>query len=246
MRRPRTPRSMTSAARTWPACGLARPWSSARGRRWASEDCCGTDLGSSPSRRRRRRSPPRSSASEVPIPLELGRMRAVGVEPVTHAPLVSLGTEPGDLVVGEGAPVAPRTTLPAAAPAPLWVSVVGRLVAGGDSLTVADRRVEIERRCGAEADRPSGMVGVTAVLAGEPARLIAPCGGIRAVPAVGRSGSLGTAAAEAAALIEPSSATTADAPDGRRFIVAGLLLLASVLLAAAALAGRRFEQDPRI
>jgi hypothetical protein len=182
----------------------------------------------------------------VPIPLELGRMRAVGVEPLTHAPLVSLGTEPGDLVVGEGAPVAPRTTLPAAAPAPLWVSVVGRLVAGGDSLTVADRKVEIERRCGAEADRPSGMVGVTAVLTGAPARLIAPCGGIRAVPAVGRSGSLATAAAEAATLIEPSSATTADAPHGRRFIVAGLLLLAAVVLAAAALAGRRYEQDPRI
>ena len=180
----------------------------------------------------------------VPIPLELGRMRAVGFEPVTNAPLVALGTEPGDFVVGDGAPAAPATTLPAAASDPLWVSVVGRLVAGGDVLTVADRTLEIERRCGAEADRRAGVVGVTAVLTGEPARLIAPCGGIRAAPAVGRSGSLSTAAPRAAEPVELSSAATTHAPDVRRFIVAGLLLAAAVVLAAAALAGRRFTHDP--
>ena len=181
----------------------------------------------------------------VPIPLELGRMRAVGVEPRTNAPLVSLGTEPGDLLVADGAPAAPGTTLPAAAPAPLWISVVGRLVAGGDALAVSGRNVEIERRCDEEAAGSAGMVGVTGVLTGDPARLIAPCGGIRAAPAVGRSGALSTAGAKAAAPVELSSGTTTDAPDGRRFVVAALFLLAGVVLAAAALASRRFGHDPR-
>jgi hypothetical protein len=179
----------------------------------------------------------------VPIPLELGRMRAVGVEPRTRAPLVALGSEPGDLLVGAGTPAAPRTTLPAAAPAPLWVSVVGRLAADGNALAISGRSVDIERRCDIEADRPAGMVGVTGVLTGEPARLIAPCGGIRAAPAVGRSGSLSTIGPAAAAPVGLSSATTPDAPDGRRAVVAGLFLLAAVVLAAAALAGRRLGDN---
>ena len=181
----------------------------------------------------------------VPVPLELGRMRAVGVEPLTKAPLVSLGTEPGDLVVGDGAPVAPATTLPAAALAPLWISVVGRLVVDGDALAVSGRNVKIERRCDAEAGRAAGLVGVTGVLTGDPARLIAPCGGIRAAPAVGRSGSLSTVGAAAAAPVELRSAITPEAPRGPRVVVAGLFLLAAVVLAAAAFVSRRFGLDPR-
>ncbi len=177
----------------------------------------------------------------APIPLELARLRAVGVEPRTGAPLVALGTEPGDLLVGDGTLAAPMTTLPAAAPVPLWVSVVGRLIAGGDALSVAGRSLEVERRCDAEAGRPAGMVGVTGVLTGEPARLIAPCGGIRAAPAVGRSGSPSDPAA--AAPVELSTATTPDAPGGRRAVVAGLFLLAAVVLAAAAFAGRRLGDN---
>jgi hypothetical protein len=121
----------------------------------------------------------------------------------------------------------------------LWISVVGRLVARGDALAVAGRTLQIERRCDAEADGSAGMVGVIGVLTGDPARLIAPCGGIRAAPAVGRSGSPSTLGPATAAPVELSTATSPETPDGRRAVVAGLFLVAAVVLAAAALAGRR-------
>ena len=66
------------------------------------------------------------------------------------------------------------------------------------------------------------------VLTGEPARLIAPCGGIRAAPAVGRSGSISTHRPPAPAPVARSASATPPASDGRRVIVAGLFLLAYV------------------
>ncbi|MEO6294628.1 MAG: hypothetical protein ABIP01_03640, partial [Candidatus Limnocylindria bacterium] len=182
----------------------------------------------------------------VPVALELGGLRTVGSERLAGLPLVALGTAPGDVVPGDGSPVAPVSTLSGAERNPLWVSLVGRLVDGGRSLVVAGRSVPIEARCDVASDPATGIVGVTGIAAGDPVRIIAPCGGIRAAPAVSRSGATRPAAAPA-----PSEALTATLAlsaradnDPRRTVVAGLFGVGALMLAAAVLARRRLEPDP--
>lgn len=182
----------------------------------------------------------------VPVALELGGLRTVGSERLAGLPLVALGIAPGDVVPGEGSPVPPLSTLSGAERNPLWVSLVGRLVDGGRSLVVAGRSVPIEARCDEASDPATGIVGVTGIAAGDPVRLIAPCGGIRAAPAVSRSGATRSAAApapgEALTATQALSARADDDP--RRTVVAGLFGVGALMLAAAVLARRRLEPDP--
>lgn len=182
----------------------------------------------------------------VPVAVELGGLRTVGGEPLANIPLVALGTEPGDMVPAEGLPVAPLSTLSGAERNPLWVSLVGRLVDGGRSLVVAGRSVPIEARCDETPHPATGVVGVTGIAAGDPVRLIAPCGGIRAAPAVSRSGASRAEAAPATG--EGLAATVALSARGdndpRRTAVAGLFAVGALMLAAAVLARRRLEPDP--
>ena len=182
----------------------------------------------------------------APVSLELGGLETVGTEPLTGMPVVVLGTAPGEVVRGEGTPDPPRSTLSGAERSPLWVSLVGRLVDDGGSLALAGRRVVLDDRCEDGPDPAKGVVGVTGIATGDPVRLIVPCGGMRAAPAVSRSGAMpaavdpmpGDALPATLAMGEPG------AGDPRRAVVAALLGVGALMLAGAALARRRLEPDP--
>ena len=120
-----------------------------------------------------------------PFALDLGGLQAMGSEPVTGVPIVTLGDGAGQTAVLRDAPAPPRVEFSGDLPA--WVSVVGRLagpptrrvlVVDGERVPVVDRCQDDDKR------RRDGSVAVTGVALGEPLRLLVPCGGIRQAPSV--------------------------------------------------------------
>ncbi|HUF06660.1 MAG TPA: OB-fold nucleic acid binding domain-containing protein [Candidatus Binatia bacterium] len=173
--------------------------------------------------------------ARAPIALELAGLRAAGTEPSTGVPLVVIGSEPDGVQPAGRPPAPPSTALGGATDRAVWISLVGRLADGGRSLAVDGEVLPLEHRCDEAPPPGSGIVGVTAVALGDPARLIAPCGGIRAAPAVGRPG--GRASLPPRATVVP--ATPPAAEDGRRGVVAGMFVLSAAMLGGAAVARRR-------
>ncbi len=182
----------------------------------------------------------------VPVALEITGLRAVGREREIGIRTVAVPIEPGSLVPASAAPAAPSTSLPSAGDDPLWVSLVGRIVGSGGSqrLQFSGRTIRIDERCDRPSPRPRGMVGVVGIAVPEPARLIVPCGGIGAAPALGRAAPPPAAREDggpAASLAGLPGTSDERAP----MPLAGMLLgLASVLLAGAAIAARRIGPPP--
>ena len=164
----------------------------------------------------------------LPMALELGGLSAAGTEPATGLSIVTLGTNPGELLIGSGPPAAPRSNV--AGDGPAWVSLVGRLERDSIVLRPGGERVPIERRCDGDDGPTAGTVALLGVATGDPLRLVVPCGGISSAPAV----ALGAASGKGPTASSGDSVLSAarQAPEGspRPILVAALLALGALLL----------------
>jgi len=173
------------------------------------------------------------AGSRPPMAVELIGLRATGRYAPLEVSAARLGDAADAIQRGTTAPAPPASAMPADGDDARWVSLVGRLEgrAAERRLRLADASVRVEIRCASpEADAMAGLVGVTGVALANPARVIVPCGGIVAAPALARS--TGSAA-------HPAGAPPAAADDAERTEPAGSPLAAAALfgLAAAALLG---------
>jgi hypothetical protein len=177
----------------------------------------------------------------APLVLELGGLRTAGAEPRYGLSIVSLGTDPADVVVASGAPAVAATSLPGTGESPRWVSVVG-LVTGDTSLSVeADGQVlSIERRCDGPEDWAPGIVRVSGIGLVSPARLVVGCGGMVPAPSLARSA---VARAVAVPGVAVGEIVPAAVGDERRAGAALLLGLGALVLAGAA-GARRWLREP--
>jgi hypothetical protein len=175
-----------------------------------------------------------------PVPLALTGLRLTGTEPYTSVPIVTLGTEPRDVALAEGPTSAPRPTLPDAGQPPAWVSLTGRVSRGAAPvLDVGHARIALELRCDGPLPLQDGVLSVTGIGLGDPARLIVPCDGIRAAPTLSRAVEEPGAPTQPRA---PAAAETRGLPQGadpRRVLAAWLLALAVLVVGGAAVAWRR-------
>jgi uncharacterized protein YdeI (BOF family) len=182
-------------------------------------------------------------ARPLPLPLELGGLSSSGTEPATGASVVTLGTAAGELLIGSAPPAAPRSTVTGDRPA--WVSLVGRLEDDGVVLRPSGERVAVERRCDGDDGPTNGTVALLGVAAGDPVRIIVPCGGITAAPAVALSAAPdhgGPASSDGAVL---SAVQRAPDATGRPALAAVLLALGALLLGgASAWYWRRGDGEP--
>ena len=168
----------------------------------------------------------------LPLPLELGGLSLAGTEPITGSSLVALGSAAGELLIGSGAPAAPRSAL--AGNRPAWVSLVGRLEDGGVVLRLGGERVPVERRCDGEDGPQAGTVALLGVAAGDPVRLIVPCGGISPAPAVALGAAAGNDEAASSDRAVLSAAQRAPDAPPTRAIGAALFGLGALLLGGTA------------
>jgi hypothetical protein len=114
------------------------------------------------------------------------------------------------------------------------VSLVGRLEQGGATLRLSDQRVPVERRCDGPAGPSAGTVAVLGVAAGDPVRLIVPCGGIGAAPVVALRAGVAREAEDAANSDAVLTADHAPAPPAPSAAAAALLALAALFLGGTA------------
>jgi hypothetical protein len=187
-------------------------------------------------------------AGSTPVAVELGGLTAAGRETVTDIPMVELSDGPGDLAVREAPADAPSVDMPHSGAR--WVSVVGRLVldAGAPRLRIDEGgdTVALERHCDEEAEPPAGTVQVTGIGLADPSRIVVPCGGVRAAPALVMA-ALARAEADAGAAPETPAATGLIPPErgaGTRVAAAALLAIGAILISIAVAIGRRLEPDP--
>jgi hypothetical protein len=187
-------------------------------------------------------------AGSTPVAVELGGLAARGEEPVTEIPIVELGNEPGDVSLREAPPAAPSVEMPSTGAH--WVSVVGRLVHGGGPprLRIDDvgGAVTLERHCDADgAKPPSGTVQVTGIGLASPPRIVVPCGGVRAAPALAMP-AVARAESDPGATLEPPATAGTTAPERGgtgRVAAAALLAIGAILVGIAAAIGRRLAPD---
>lgn len=180
-----------------------------------------------------------------PIPIAVGGMRVIGVEPRSGAPLVALGGEIDDIAVASGAPAAPRVTVPLPGEAPAWVTLVGRLVggAGGLRLEVGDATIPLEIACTQSQQLTDGVLSVTGIGVGDSPRIIVPCDGIRAAPTLARVAALSapTAGKVQRVVDKDHGGDSQVAGDPRRPLAAWLLALGVLVVGSAAVLRRRLQ-----
>ncbi|MCA1588019.1 MAG: hypothetical protein LC744_05050 [Chloroflexi bacterium] len=185
------------------------------------------------------------------MPLALGGLRVMGVEPRSGLPLVVLGNGVGDLAVAAGHPAAPRATVPIPGEPAAWVTLVGRIVVrDGLALEVGDDTVALDLLCADSTHLPDGVLSVTGIGLPDPPRVIVPCDGVRPAPTLARS----TAAAPARpgpgsgraapAREEVDGGALATKLDMRRTLAAWLLALGALALSGAAIMWRRLAAVP--
>jgi hypothetical protein len=159
-----------------------------------------------------------------PLRVELGHLSVAGTDPRFGITVVTLGTGPGDVVIGTGLTQQPLGRFPSGGAAVAWVSLVGSL--SGDRFRVAGTDLGVEELCAAGRSFTSGSMSVTGVALRNPDRIVVPCGGVRPTPSLTLARSVedpsrGSAAANrSAARIGP---VVAGREDGRRGLAAGLL-----------------------
>jgi hypothetical protein len=173
--------------------------------------------------------------SRPPLALDLGGLQVTGVEPLTGIGRVALGTAPGDTLPA-GLPAAP-TARPGAAPA--WASMIGLVLGSRDRpvLIVPAGLFRIELRCAGERPR-RGLLSVTGVAIDAPDRLIVGCGGVRPVPILGRAGFAAAAIGPTSSDAPPPNGTATSPKAPTRPLAAGLLAVAALGAAAAAVLAR--------
>ncbi|MEO5986274.1 MAG: hypothetical protein ABIW50_05875, partial [Candidatus Limnocylindria bacterium] len=182
----------------------------------------------------------------VPVALELEGLRQAGVASRTRLPLVTIGPEPDQTVVGRGPLAAPRSTLPQPGSPPSWVTVVGRptMIGGNRSLVVDGVAVRLSVLC---TDRDPavtrGALAATGVALGEPVTLVVGCDGLRSAPSLALALASGDSASgdgrrplSAAVDVPRSSAASA---------LAVAVLALSLACVAGAIVARRFGRMPR-
>jgi hypothetical protein len=175
----------------------------------------------------------------LPLFVELGHLASAGTDERFGITVVTLGTGPGDVVLGTGRTARPLARVPSGRATAAWVSLVGRL--SGDRLRVSGRTMHVEELCAQGSSLTSGSVSVTGVALRVPSRIVIPCGGLRPTPslALTRAGQprlSGPANVRALAGIAPG-VTGED--DGRRGLAAGLMGVGIGMLLLATVVGRR-------
>ncbi len=186
----------------------------------------------------------------LPISIELGHLAIAGTDPRLGITVVTLGSGPGDVVVGTAPTKPPLARLPGRRASPAWVSVVGRLSA--DRLRVGGASVRVEELCAMGSSITTGSVSVTGVALPDRSRIVAPCGGLQRAPslelALAAARSSGPPAAHRASASRASE--VAASTDGPRGLAAGLLgagigVLLLATLARGRLDGPRTSSDVR-
>jgi uncharacterized protein YdeI (BOF family) len=174
-----------------------------------------------------------------PVALALGGLVAAGTDQRLGIVRVALGRGAGDVVAGgpTAAPVAP-----ADGREPAWVSVVGRVRPTDAGVLVSGRtQIGFEIACAGTPPIPNGMVGMTGIAIGNPARLVVPCHGVVPAPSVARSAA--AAAAQHAFVASPAAHT--DPLDGAApALAAGLLAAAALGLVAGGGIASRVDREP--
>lgn len=181
-----------------------------------------------------------------PIAVELSGLRAIGAEARSGAPMVEFAPDLGEMLAVPRSPSAPRSEMPARGEPAAWVTLIGRVEAGGDgpSLRVDDVLVTVEHGCADAPPLPDTVVSVTGIGLAEPELLIIPCDGVRQAPALARTVVGSHEATPAAHAPVSGSASGDEQAEPRRGIAAALLALGFLVLLAGALAWRRFAAAP--
>ena len=182
-----------------------------------------------------------------PISLELSGMREIGSVARLGIAIVALGPLASDSVTRTSSPHPPTAELPGRGEPARWVTVVGRSsrTAGAVAYRLDDASVTVARACDAEVPAPEGVVSITGVALGGGARLVVPCGGVRAASLLARG-----AARESAERVpagpapERASATAGGREAPRRALAAALLAVAVAGVGAAALVRHRLQSGP--
>lgn len=175
-----------------------------------------------------------------PVAVQATGLRIVGVHPSTGVPVAATSDEP-DALVASGQPVSPPVaTAHVADGEARWVTLVGRLVRPSrePALLVGDDALPIDRHCQGEPMPRPRTVTVTGILVDDPERLVVPCGGIEAAPALHRPATRPAIEPAAMGPLVGSDTETRQEP-----LPAVLLLLAAAVLAAGAAAARWLSPD---
>lgn len=177
-----------------------------------------------------------------PIALELTGLVAHGTSADVPIPVVGLGPAPGQATVRDAVPDPPSGRPPQGETT--WVSLVGRLVAGGTSLRLAgSETLELRQRCDEARPLPTGTVQVTGIGLAEPPSILVPCGGIRTAPGVARLSHPAASGAQPAAETSQAEDAPPAAATSLRGVAAGLLAAAALVVAGATLVARRLDPD---
>ena len=194
-----------------------------------------------------RRLEPILDAQAAPLALELTGLREDGTQQGTGLPLVTLGADPGDTVVGSAPPDAPSAIMPGSDDPPAWVSLVGRVTTERARTTIEfdGTIVAVERHCRRKDEVPQGAVTVVGVAISNPSRIMVGCDGLRPAPALALTlAAAATAGRAQAAGPAGASLNGADAATVERRLIASALLAIGVgVMLAGIVAGRRIRGD---
>jgi hypothetical protein len=184
----------------------------------------------------------------APVALELSGLRATGVEEKLGLPLVRLGEAPDAILPASGPVSAPSTELPSEGDPPRWVAVVGRLEGRGSARTLRlpSGPLAVDLRCDTDASVPSGVIGLVGIATADPARIVVGCDGIRAAPALDRSGGGASPAAGRSGTARLAGLTgdgSGAGPTAPPIGAAALLGVAALALVGGAFVARRVGGD---
>ena len=184
----------------------------------------------------------------APVALELSGLRAIGIADELDLPMVRLGEAPDAILLGSSPVAPPSTQLPSAGDPPRWVAVVGRLEGRGESrnLRLPSGPLAVDLRCDAGASVPAGVIGLVGIATADPVRIIVGCEGIRAAPALDRSGASAppaTSRAGGAALAGLAGDGSGAGPQAPPVGPAALLAVAALALLGGAFVARRVGGD---
>ncbi|HUH17571.1 MAG TPA: OB-fold nucleic acid binding domain-containing protein, partial [Methylomirabilota bacterium] len=179
-----------------------------------------------------------------PLVLELSGLRVVRLEHAAELPVVTASVE--RVSRGAGPVAAPVGTMPDPGAPAQWVSLVGRIVdeEGGPVLRHGSALVTLDFRCEARSPRRSGVVGVTGIGLASPARIIVPCDGLRAAPALHlRGGASPLMPPRDGAIMAAVSETPTGSDMASRWLAAALLGVSVIALVGAVVVRRWLDED---
>ncbi len=179
-----------------------------------------------------------------PLVLEVSGLRLVGPEHAAELPVVTASVE--RVSRGAGPVAGPVGAMPDPGAPPQWVSLVGRIAdeETGPALRHGSALVTLDFRCEGTSPRRSGVVGVTGIGLASPARIIVPCDGLRAAPALHLPGGASPLTPPPAPAITAAVSETPTGSDmASRGLAAALLGLSVIGLVGAAVVRRWLDED---